>query len=66
MFPTLKIIQLTQGHRKLFAMQHRKICIALLYLVRGDFRPVITLNLLTVFIVIISLVYTVLLTCFKA
>jgi len=34
------------------------------YLVRGDFRPVITLNLLTVSIVIISL-YTVLLTCFK-
>jgi len=49
----------------LFATQHRKICIALWYLVRGDFRPVITLNLLTVSIVIISL-YTVLLTCFKA
>jgi len=36
-----------------------------LYLVRGDFRSVITLNLLTVSIVVISL-YTVLLTCFKA
>ena len=48
----------------LFATQHCKICIALWYLVRGVFRPVITLNLLTVSIVIISL-YTVLLTCFK-
>jgi len=50
--------------RELFATQHCKICIALWYLVRVDFRPVITLNLLTVSIVIISL-YTVLLTCFK-
>jgi len=41
-----------------------KNCIALWYLVRGDFRPVITMNLLTVTIVIISL-YTVLLTCLK-
>jgi len=50
--------------RQLFATQHCKFCIALWYLVGGDFRPVITLNLLTVSIVIISL-YTVLLTCFK-
>ena len=35
-------------------LSHCKICIALWYLVRGDFRPVITLNLLTVSIVIIS------------
>ena len=43
--------------RELFATQHYKICIALWYLIRGDFRPVITLNVLTVSIVIISLVY---------
>jgi len=46
--------------------QHCTICIALWYLVRGDLRPVITVNSLTVTIVIISLYTTVLLTCFKA
>ena len=47
-----------------YLLSNSKICISLWYLVIGDFRPVITLNLLTVSLVIVSL-YTVLLTCFK-
>jgi len=44
------LIRQQAKHYRLLAKnpRHCKICIALWYIVRGDFRPVITLNLLTV------------------
>ena len=63
------ILKLNVGHLccvcASYLLCNTKICIALWYLLKSDFCPVITLNLLTVSFVIISL-YTVLLTCLKA